>query len=231
MMAKSGGAKGKAKGSAFERDICRTLTEYVTGNKRPEVFWRTAGSGGKASIERKLGIKNAIMAGDICCVNPRKKKAVAFTSVFSVECKFYKSFSFDSLLLQEKNLVLNWWFKCVKEARASDKQPLLIFKKNNYPAFVAIFKSFYDEIIELSKDKKIPKLEQHVLRTMTIDYPYGSPVVICKMDDFFRWFTPYKILKYREYWVDANKPKKKKLLRRKTKTTVRRKTLKWRRSD
>lgn len=43
-----------SKGSEFERDVCRQLTAWWTGDPAADVvFWRTAGSGARATTRRK----------------------------------------------------------------------------------------------------------------------------------------------------------------------------------
>jgi len=42
-----------AKGSSFEREICTILSKWWTNNERDDVFWRTAGSGARATTRSK----------------------------------------------------------------------------------------------------------------------------------------------------------------------------------
>lgn len=60
-----------AKGSTFERSICRELSLWWTEGKDDSVFWRTAGSGGMATRrgqkgKNTLGHTGDIMATDSC---------------------------------------------------------------------------------------------------------------------------------------------------------------------
>ena len=41
---------GKAKGSAFEREVCKMLNVWLTGKEKPYVFWRSPSSGALATI-------------------------------------------------------------------------------------------------------------------------------------------------------------------------------------
>jgi len=45
--------KGAGKGSNFEREICKKLSLWWTDDKRDDVFWRTAGSGARATVRNK----------------------------------------------------------------------------------------------------------------------------------------------------------------------------------
>lgn len=55
----------KGKGSAFERLICDQLSAWWTGDPGKSVFWRTANSGGRATVRGRKGKATAGSAGDI----------------------------------------------------------------------------------------------------------------------------------------------------------------------
>lgn len=61
---------GKAKGGAFERLICKKLSLWWTHNKRDDVFYRTASSGGRATQRSKKGKHTHGQYGDIQAVDP-----------------------------------------------------------------------------------------------------------------------------------------------------------------
>ena len=73
-----------AKGSQFERDLCRRLSEWWTAGARDDVFWRTAGSGGRATVRRKRGKMTAGAAGDIMATDPL---GVDLMQLVTIECK------------------------------------------------------------------------------------------------------------------------------------------------
>lgn len=60
---------GSSKGAAFERDICKMLSKWWTYGTRDDVFWRTAGSGGRATNRTKQGKQTAGNYGDISCTD------------------------------------------------------------------------------------------------------------------------------------------------------------------
>lgn len=63
-------ARGHAKGSQFERDICRLLSEWWSGGKRDDIFWRSDSSGGRATTRMKQGKQTFGQHGDIRAVDP-----------------------------------------------------------------------------------------------------------------------------------------------------------------
>jgi len=61
---------GNAKGSNFERVICRALSMWWTNGQRDDVFWRTSGSGGMATNRFARGKSTFGQQGDIQAVDP-----------------------------------------------------------------------------------------------------------------------------------------------------------------
>lgn len=66
-MKKGGGSK---KGSPYERAICTQLSLWWTGGERDDVFWRTSGSGGRATRRGRKGLSTAGHCGDIGASDP-----------------------------------------------------------------------------------------------------------------------------------------------------------------
>ena len=73
-----------AKGSQFERDICRELSIWWTQGERDDIFWRTSGSGARATTRAKKGDATANSAGDIGYLDEIGKP---FLDYFMVELK------------------------------------------------------------------------------------------------------------------------------------------------
>ena len=127
--------KGKAKGSSFERDICKRLSLWLTAGKSEDVFWRSAMSGGRATVAKG----KVRQAGDITSVSP---EGHILTDRLYLECKHLKDISLDCLIKGKGNL-LTIWHKTVEEAAKYDKIPCLIFRQNHYPV---VFCTNYDGI-------------------------------------------------------------------------------------
>lgn len=127
---KSGG--GKAKGSSFERDVCKKLTIWVTGNEKPYIFWRSPSSGAVATVSQSSNI-----SGDIIAV---KEEGNFFTDIFSIECKDgYPQADTMKIFKHNKNdIIQEFWEQCIKDARTANKQGMLIFRKKGYPILVGI---------------------------------------------------------------------------------------------
>jgi hypothetical protein len=123
---KNGG--GKRKGSAFEREICVALSLWVSKGKRKDLLWRSAMSGGRATVTRKRGEKNTTQTGDITAVHPDGNK---LTNNFVIECKKYKDLDVASGLLFGRGRLAKFWAQAYRESHIVGKMPLLIAKQNN----------------------------------------------------------------------------------------------------
>lgn len=116
---------GKAKGSDFERVVCKQLSLWLTNGKSVDVFWRSAMSGGRATVAKG----KVRQAGDITAVAP---EGHILTDQFYLELKFYKNLSLDCLI-KGKGALLDIWNDTECEAMKYGRRPVLIFKQNHWP--------------------------------------------------------------------------------------------------
>lgn len=163
-------ANSKIKGSGFERDISRFLTEWMTGQKKELYFWRSPSSGAVATIN----VGNSAISGDIIALKP---EASWFIDLFSVECKNgYDSFSFDKVLRENKtDPLLGFWQQCCDDAISASKNPMLMFRKKGLQPIVGI-----DNIMD---DKMSDRL--HSLRCMRIRMCVLPDCCLYDMKKFF----------------------------------------------
>lgn len=119
---------GKSKGGDFERVVCKTLSLWVSNGQDSNLFWRSATSGGRATVQRKSGNKaSEYQASDISPVAPA---AYILSDVFAIECKAYKDIQLNQLVFEEKSLLLDFWNQANRDALAANKKPMLIAKQN-----------------------------------------------------------------------------------------------------
>ena len=129
---------GKAKGNGFEGTVAKLLTKAL----QPLNFIRTPGSGARVggknfeTIGQMFGEDALkIFVGDVVPVNERAE-GVEFKH--SIECKFYATpDGFTSLVAGKANL-FKWFQEAVDDAAKVGKNPMLIFKWNHTPIFVAV---------------------------------------------------------------------------------------------
>lgn len=129
---------GKGKGNGFESQIAKKLSVALA----PLNFMRSPGSGARVGGKNfeKFGEMFgeealAIFVADVVPIN-EKKERLKFRH--SIECKFYKTpDSFTHLAAGTAN-IYKWFEESVEDAKKTDKNPILIFKWNNTPIFVAV---------------------------------------------------------------------------------------------
>ena len=129
-------SKSKQKGSAFERKICKALSLWISGS-REDLFWRSAMSGGRATL---AGKKAQGQAGDICAIDPLGHK---LTDKFYIECKNYEDLNFDSYIYDNKGILASMILENHWKAAELNKTLMLVFKENRRPEMVLFNTTFY----------------------------------------------------------------------------------------
>lgn len=158
---KAGG--GKTKGGTFERLICVKLSKWVSEGKKDDLFWRSAMSGGRATVGAKKGIKRDSQSGDISAIAPEGHK---LTNSFSIECKTYASLMLEGLLFEKKGGISSFWSQTVRDALNSEKMPMLIAKQNRSSVLLGLDTSglvFFDILMgNKCKLAHYPKYDLHL---------------------------------------------------------------------
>ena len=107
----------KAKGSSFERLICKRLSLWWTNGETDSVFWRTSNSGGRATVRGRKGKKTSNQHGDICAIDPIGEP---FLNMFAVELKKgYSKHTIADLLDKPEKAADQEYEKWIKQAIAS----------------------------------------------------------------------------------------------------------------
>ena len=124
---------GKAKGGSFERSVAKSLSLWLSNNTNDSVFWRSAMSGGRATLGEKEGNLRKTQSGDLSAIHSLGE---SFLDTFYVELKFYKDLNIESFLLNNKGNLAQFWKEAVVEAAKYSKIPLLIAKQNRKPVLI-----------------------------------------------------------------------------------------------
>jgi len=159
-MAKRG--KGSRKGSSFERTICKELSLWFTHGERDDVFWRTAGSGARATTRSKQGKSTANSCGDIGALDDIGKKLMDI-SVWELK-KGYTGkkpservsiLSFVDGLLNQKDPILEQWITKIKKERAVHERKLwfVVFQRDRKKPVICMSKKSFEYINARSKHK------------------------------------------------------------------------------
>lgn len=128
---------GKAKGSSFERTAAKKLSDGLA----PLNFRKTEGSGARTggknfeTLGQMFGADALkLFVGDVCPIN---EKESGCTFNFSVECKSYAtSDSFETMVGGNAN-VFKWMKESIVDAAKISRKPLLVFKWNRTPIYIA----------------------------------------------------------------------------------------------
>ncbi len=124
---------GNPKGGAFERKMAVQLSEWMSEGEHKDWFWRTAMSGGRATVFAKKGISLKNQVGDICAIDENSFK---FSKTFMIECKNYKDVGLKNLITGTENKIVEWWDKLEDDSSFVGKVPLLVFKQSRMPVLV-----------------------------------------------------------------------------------------------
>jgi hypothetical protein len=176
---------GKAKGNGFEGTVAKKLIAGL----QPLNFMRTPGSGARVggknfeTLGQMLGEDALkIFVGDVVPVNERKE---GLTFLHAIECKSYATpDNFTSLASGTAN-VWKWYEEIVVDAKKIEKNPLLIFKWNHTPIFVAF---------DIYHDKSRAAFAPTALFTLTGRAPFARTLAIHYLEDLLKfpdfWFQP-----------------------------------------
>lgn len=120
---------GKQKGGRYEREISVALSQWITGGARDDVFWRSAMSGGRATV-RGTDVRQA---GDICAVAP---EGHVLCDRYFIECKCVSKLGLDQAIIKGTGPLMNYWRKAENQATLHNKKPILIAKQNGWPSLI-----------------------------------------------------------------------------------------------
>lgn len=111
------GGGSSAKGGEYEREICKRLSLWWTGNKRDDVFWRSSGSGARAKVRGRAGVQTMGQHGDVAATDP---VGVPLIDLLTIEIKRgYSDNTLQDLLdVPPKGGVQEWgkWFAQATES-------------------------------------------------------------------------------------------------------------------
>lgn len=120
----------KKKGNTFEREIAKKLSLFLTDNKDEYACWRTASSGGMATINQYKNSKSLKdQSGDIKQVIEKGiyKNLDDFFDNYFVECKSLKDFDLSIPYTKE---ILDIVSQLENEKKQCDKFIFLVVKRN-----------------------------------------------------------------------------------------------------
>lgn len=158
-------ARGKGKGSQFERDVCRQLSYWWSRVGDDDLFWRTQSSGARATQRKKRGKRTRGQYGDICAVDSRGRY---LTKACIVSLKRgYPRVTLSDLIdisWERKNQgeLASWIKECITHMYdARTPGWLLVMKRNNREPIVLMPLSFMWRLA--AAGAKLKKAEPQVI--------------------------------------------------------------------
>ena len=193
----------KAKGGNFEREISTLLSLNWSNGKRDDIFWRTGGSGARATSRFKRGKETSNETGDIGYKDAigkplidifnfelktgYRKKRVNKKSGIVKETNFCILDCIDSNNIKNDVIFKEFWKESVVDAEKSNRIPLLIFRRTQKKAVVTIYTYIFHKCIDLFG---IPKFSYVELSDDDGDY------TSIEINTFLTWVKLKKLVEH-----------------------------------
>ena len=184
-----------AKGDSYERKKSKEYSLWWSHGERDDIFWRTSGSGGRATSRAKQGKKTFQSHGDLKAEDP---SGIPFREVCVVE--FKKGYSrpgqsklsvldiIDGKHRVTKPYLLRFWGEITtKASMEGSKEPMLVFERDHHRSCLMIRGRLFNKIVAYCGKPVIMdfRIELKVKVGMIMD-----TIVIVPLDEFFVWCAP-----------------------------------------
>lgn len=183
--------RGK-KGGQFERAICKELSLWWTDNKRDDIFWRTAGSGARATVRSKTGRRTRNQYGDVQATDRCGQPLI---DLCTIEIKKgYGNKSYFDLIDKLPNETKQPYRKFIIQAidqhlEAETEWWLLITKRNRKETLITMPWGLKKEIVKETNsriNKCIPSISIIFnLKESKQKYPIREKIFITTLKEFF----------------------------------------------
>jgi len=148
------------KGPSFERDQCRLWSLWWTNGEADDVFWRTSGSGARATTRSKKGVTTKNSYGDMGALD---SVGEPLTNYFLFEFKRgYTGSSFlDYVDMKNKKKaeLVNFWLKAEEDRANADRHyTILVLRRNRREEVMATNAVFFNELGSIIGVKAMKKI-------------------------------------------------------------------------
>lgn len=181
--------RGKNKGGSFEREMCKKLSLWWTKGERDDVFWRSASSGGMATIRSRKGSSTFGQHGDVQATDPMGQPLI---DLVAIELKRgYSSATLHDLLDKKRRNCI--WDKHLEQAKRSAQDSssltwLIIAKRDRRESIVVLPAILWKGLSGGKKPKR----------------PYGyiggegtyEDLVVLRLDNFFENVSAQDVIRY-----------------------------------
>jgi len=177
------GKKSSAKGSAYERKVAKRLSLWFSNGERDDLFYRTVGSGGRATQRFTAGKMTANSAGDLSSTD---EVGAPFLQCVSVEIKKgYKQATLSQLFSARKPELLAFFAQSGTSAmQANVPNWLVIHKPDFQPEMVYMNMGLFNQVFDINPKKTPTTVEAFPVPVIFIFMGNMRPVACFKFDDF-----------------------------------------------
>jgi len=184
-----------AKGSSFERLICRQLSLWWSKGKRDDIYWRTAGSGAMAKTRSKQQKSTYGQCGDIQAVDPIGQPLL---DLISIELKRgYSKDNFANILDKPEKAAIQTYENFIFQAQTDQNNSgvkfwFLIVKRDRRSCMCYFPFELYRMLRENGADFK--RVENFAILKFNSKYISKQKVFIMPFNDFISAVHPINIL-------------------------------------
>ena len=208
-MKKKRKGRGMAKGSSFEREICKKLSLWWTYGERDDVYWRTAGSGARAKVRSKTGETTFGQHGDVQATDPFGQPLI---DLCSIELKRgYSGNTLQDLIDLPDGRNESCYEKFIEQAitdctlREDESEWILLVKRDRREVVLFTSYLFFKRLINYipkwgPKGSFIIRLQQRY-KGKQMKRLFKSPILVVTLDWFLDYVKPEQI---RRYWRKKN---------------------------
>lgn len=181
-----------AKGGSGENLTGRELSLLWSKGERNDLTRRTEGSGSRYTKKKQKGEEGtALQAGDLTFSNPIMEP---FFRYFLCENKCgysRKSKTKDGIKVvnwcildildskQKEPMFLQMWNQCKRDAELSNREPLLIFRRDNMQICIAFERTMFNSFIDY--------FGYHKYKTLNINLGVNEYLVVMNFNDWKSW--------------------------------------------
>jgi len=188
------GVNSSQKGFGFERKLAVIFGEWWTKGERDDVFWRTDGSGSRATSRARKGKLTRFQYGDMTFTDPIGQPLI---EAFSFEFKNYKTYDLLSAFspTDPNKSWLVFWAEAGIDAKLSEREPILITKKNQHKMLMWVPKNLFNTLYSYGfrpHPRMFIDLKAQTVRlkqNKTVDIPQQRVVGVL-FDDFIEQVDP-----------------------------------------
>jgi len=181
------------KGEDFERSVPKIISLWWTDDKQDDVFYRTHGSGSRATTRQKKGVATANAAGDLMAVD---EVGHPFTDCFLVELKrgYTDKISVLDLIDNKRKkqfALVDWYAKARKEANFHKRSFVLIIFKRDYREICVLLEEAFLTIFEGYNGAYTKEL-------IGFNFDNNASFYITTLNSFLKWLDKESIVMFLE---------------------------------